>query len=217
VVGEVADIRTRGFNDTPDPTLYIPHAQTHVSAYFMPRRMSLLIRTHNEPLNIAEETRAFVRSLDGAVPVSNVRTLEQVVGTSIASRSFTTLLIGAFAVIALLLAGIGIAGVIAYGVSQRSFEIGVRLALGAERISTLQLVLRDSISMAAIGIIIGVAAASWSAEALRSLLFGVNPIDVRTHLAVSAVLLVVVLLATIVPARRAMAVSTLWPVDVPCQ
>jgi putative ABC transport system permease protein len=211
VVGEAADIRTRGFNDIPDPTMYVPYAQTHVSAYFMPRRMSLLIRTQNDPLHLAEEVRAIVHSLDAGVPVSNVRTLEQVVGTSIASRSFATLLIGAFAVLALVLAGIGIAGVIAYGVSQRSFEIGVRLALGAARTSTLQLVLRDSMRMALLGIVIGLAGAAWIAKALRSLLFGVSTVDVRTLAAVSAALLLVVLIATIVPARRAMAVD---PTDV---
>jgi putative ABC transport system permease protein len=207
VVGVVNDILSRGFTDTPEPTMYFPHAQTHRSAYFMPRAMSLVVRTTVDPMRIANHVRDIVRSLDPTVPVSAVRTLEQVVGTSVASRRFSTSLIVAFAALALLLAGIGIFGVISYGVSERTFEIRVRMALGAERGAALALVLGDSVRMAAVGIALGLAGAAGVARVIRSLLFGVAPFDLSTLLAVSALLVLVVVIATVFPARRAMAVS----------
>jgi putative ABC transport system permease protein len=207
VVGIVNDIRQRGFQDTPEPTMYFPYPQTHESAYFMPRSMNLVVHTIGDPLAIANQVRSVVRSLDATVPVSNVRTLEEVVGTSIANRRFSTALIAAFAVLALLLAGIGIFGVISYGVSERTFEIGVRMALGAERSRVMALIVGDGLRMALGGIVVGLLGAAAVARAIRSMLVGVPTIDVRTLLAVSAVLVIVAVLASILPARRAMAVS----------
>ena len=105
VVGVVNDIRARGFNDTPEPTMYFPYPQTRETAYFMPRSMNLVVRTAGDPLAIANQVKAIVRSLDATVPVSDVRTLEQVVGISVANRRFSTALLGAFAALALVLGG----------------------------------------------------------------------------------------------------------------
>jgi putative ABC transport system permease protein len=136
-----------------------------------------------------------------------VRTLEQIVGTSVANRRFSTSLIAGFAALAMLLAAIGIYGVISYMVSERTFEIGVRMALGAEKGSVLALVLRDGVRLALIGIAIGVAGAAGLSRAIRSMLVGVPTIDVVTMLAVAVVLASVAVLASLLPARRATAVS----------
>ena len=207
VVGVAKDIRARGFADTPEPTMYFAYPQTKEAAYFMPRSMSLVIRSSGVPLAVANQVRAIVRSLDPAVPISNIRTLEDVVGTSVANRRFNTTLIGAFAVLALVLAGIGIFGVISYGVSQRTFEIGVRMALGAERSKVLGLVLGDVVGMALAGIAIGLFGAAAVARAIRSMLVGVPTIDVPTLIVVSLTLVAVAVIACVIPAQRAMAVS----------
>jgi ABC-type antimicrobial peptide transport system permease subunit len=207
VVGVVNDIRSRGFTDTPEPTMYFPYPQTAQTAYYMPRSMSLVIRTGGDPMRIANEVRAIVRSLDATVPVSHVRTLEQVVGTSVASRRFSTALIAAFATLAVTLAGIGIFGVINHAVSERTFEIGLRMALGAEKSSVLALVVNDGMRMVLVGTGLGLAGSAAAARTIRSMLVGVPPVDVATLLGVSALLALVAVVASILPARRAMAVD----------
>ena len=209
VVGVVNDIRARGFHDTPEPTMYFPYSQTRETAYFMPRSMNLVVRTAGDPLAIANQVKAIVRSLDATVPVSDVRTLEQVVETSVASRRFSTALLGAFAALALALAGIGIYGVISYGVSERRFEIGVRMALGAERSTVLASVLGDGIRMGLVGVALGVAGAAAVARVLRSMLVGVPVVDVITFAVVGIGLIVVAAIASFVPARRATAISAM--------
>ena len=209
VVGVVDDIRARGFDDTPEPAMYFAYPQTEKTAYFMPRSMNLVIRTSGNPLAIANQVKAIVRSLDATVPVSRIRTLEDVVGTSVANRRFSTMLLGAFAALAMLLAGIGIYGVISYGVSERRFEIGVRMALGAERSLVLAGVLGDGIRMALIGVAVGVAGAVAVARVLRSLLVGVPVVDVTTFAAVAFGLVLVAAVASFVPARRATAISAM--------
>ena len=207
VIGVAADVRATGFERAPEPTMYFVYPQTAAAAYFMPRSMSLVVRTSVSPLLLANQVRAIVRSLDATVPVSNIRTLEQVVGTAVASRRFSTTLIAAFATLALILAAIGTYGVISYGVTERTYEIGVRMALGAERGKALALVVGDSVRMAALGIALGLAGAAAVARAIRSMLVGVPVIDPPTLAAVTAILLAVVLAAAVVPARRAMSIS----------
>jgi predicted permease len=209
VVGVVNDIRARGFTDTPEPTMYFAYPQTRKTAYFMPRSMNLVVRTTGDPLVIAKQVKAIVRSLDATVPVSNVRTLEQVVGISVANRRFSTMLLGGFAALALVLAGIGIFGVISYGVSERRFEIGVRMALGAERSTVLASVLGDGVRMAVVGVAIGVVGAAGVLRLLRSLLVGVPVVDVVTFAVVALGLIVVAAAASFIPARRATAISAM--------
>ena len=209
VVGVVDDIRARGFDDTPEPTMYFAYPQTEATAYFTPRSMNLVIRTSVHPLAVANQVKSIVRSLDATVPVSSVRTMDDVVETSVANRRFSTMLLGAFAALAMLLAGIGIYGVISYGVSERRFEIGVRMALGAERSAVLASVLGEGIRMALIGVAVGVAGAGAVARMLRSLLVGVPVVDVATFAVVALGLVVVAAVASFVPARRATAISAM--------
>ena len=189
--------------------MYFAYPQTRETAYFTPRSMTLVIRTSGDPLRIVNRVKAIVRSLDATVPVSNARTLEHVVGISVANRRFTTTLLGAFAALALALAGVGIFGVISYGVSERRFEIGVRMALGAARSRVLVTVLGEGIRMALAGVAIGVAGAAAVLRVLRSVLVGVPVVDPVTFAAVASGLVIVALAASLVPARRAMAVSAM--------
>jgi predicted permease len=207
IVGVVGDIRSRGFDDTPEPTMYFAYPQTTRAAYFMPRTMALVVRTAGEPSALAKSVGDAVHALDKTAPVSEVRTLEHVVGESVANRRFTTALLAGFALLALTLAGIGIYGVIAYGVSQRSGEIGVRMALGAEQSSVLALVMSEALRMCAAGLVIGLALSVLLARLVRAMLVGVSVIDPLTLGGACAALLVVAALAALVPARRAMRVS----------
>jgi predicted permease len=209
VVGVVDDIRARGFDDVPEPTMYFAYPQTRATAYFMPRSMNLVVRTSGDPLRIANQLKTIVHSLDATVPVSNVRTLEQVVGVSVANRRFSTTLLGAFAALALVLAGVGIFGVISYGVSERRVEIGVRMALGAERSRVLASVLGEGVRMTLVGVAIGIVGAAALLRVLRSLLVGVPVVDAVTFAVVAVGLVVVAAVASIVPARRATAISAM--------
>ncbi|AHG88119.1 permease [Gemmatirosa kalamazoonensis] len=207
VVGVVGDIRSHGFDDTPEQTMYFPHAQAAQSAYFVPRAMAILLRTSGDPARLAPALRAAVRELEPTAPVSEIRTLNDVVATSVASRRFSTALLSAFAALALLLAGVGTYGVISYGVSQRAFELGLRMALGAERRTVLGLVLREGLRMCGAGLAAGLVGSVLVARAIRAMLVGVSPVDLPTLGGVCAVLLGVAVLASLVPARRAMGVD----------
>jgi putative ABC transport system permease protein len=169
--------------------------------------MAILVRVNGDPLALSQTLQAMVHSLDRNVPVSEVRTLEQVVGTSVSTRRFNTGLLAGFALLALVLAGIGTYGVISFAVSQRSYEIGVRMALGAEDRSVLMLVMSEGMRLCIGGVAVGLLASLAVARAIRALLVGVPAIDVPT-LAITTVMLIVVgLIASGLPARRALAVS----------
>ena len=210
IVGVVRDIHARGFGDTPEPTMYFSFAQSGTSA-FMPRNVTILARTTGDPSTLSSSLKSIVHALDKTAPVSEIRTLEQVVGTSVSTRRFNTAMLAGFAVLALVLAGIGTYGVISYGVTQRSFEIGVRMALGAEDRSVVALVMSEGMRLAVLGLIAGLALSVVVARAMRALLIGVSTLDMPS-LAITAVMLIVVAAAaTLLPARRALRVS---PLDV---
>jgi len=211
IVGVVRDIRARGFGDTPEPTMYFSFAQSATSAGYMPRTVTVLVRTSGDPAALSSNVRNTVHALDKTAPVSEIRTLEQVVGTSISTRRFNTSLLAGFAALALVLAGIGTYGVISYGVSQRSFEIGVRMALGAENRSVVALVMSEGMRLAVLGLIVGLALSVVVARAIRAMLIGVSAIDVPSLLVTALLLIVVAATATLLPARRALRVS---PLDV---
>jgi predicted permease len=207
IVGIVRDLRSRGFDDAPEPTMYFPYTQAPTTAYYAPRSMAILVRVTGDPLSLSQTLQAIVHSLDRNVPVSEVRTLEQVVGTSVSTRRFNTGLLAGFALLALVLAGIGTYGVISFAVSQRSYEIGVRMALGAEDRSVLLLVMSEGMRLCVVGIAVGLLASVAVARAIRALLVDVPTIDMPT-LAITTVMLIMVgLIASGLPARRALAVS----------
>ena len=169
--------------------------------------MSLALRTSSDPLGLAAAVANAVHQLDKDQSVADIQTLNKVVSTSLAQPRFNTMLVAAFAVLALLLAGVGIYGVISYAVVLRTREIGVRTALGATRSDVLKLIMRHAMSLAFTGAAIGVAGALILARLMSSLLYGVRPSDPPTFLAVFLVLVGLALVASYIPARRATAVD----------
>jgi putative ABC transport system permease protein len=207
VVGVVNDFRARGFDNVPEPTMYLPHAQTGQSSYFIPRSLALVVRTGGNPRLVVNQVRAVVKSIDPGVPVSSVRTLQQIVNISTANRRFSTWLIAGFGVLVLLLASIGIYGLVNYTVSERTFEIGVRVALGADRGRVLGLIIMDALKVTLSGVATGLLGSLLVGRIIRSLLFGVPVIDGWSLSVVALLLGTVALVASAIPARRASALD----------
>ena len=207
IVGVARNILSRGVEKAVPPTMFFPYAQAGKSAYYTPLQVTIAVKTAGSPEAIAGPLRRLVHELDPAAPLSEVRSMEAVMGTALASRRFTTVLLGWFAGLALLLAGLGIYGVIAYGVSQRTYEIGLRQALGADRGSVLGLILTEGLRLTGTGLLAGLIATLATGRLIRSLLVNVTATDPVTLLGVAVVLAAVAALASWIPARRAMAVS----------
>ena len=203
IVGVVGDTK-RSLDADPGQQMYVPYAQD--SGW---TGMSLVIRTRGDPTNVTAAMRSELRSLDKGIPVFNVRTMNDVLATSVAPRRTPMLLLSAFAGVALLLAMIGIYGVTAYYVTQRTQEIGIRMALGAQISDVLKLVLRSGMVLALIGIGAGLVGAFALTRMLTTLLFGINPTDGVTFVTVSVCLLITALIACYLPARRATKVDPL--------
>ena len=197
VVGVVGDIHHQGLDVDPKPEFYLPHPQR---AY---RGMILAVRSGQDSRALISTLRKEIQSIDPDQPLANVRTLETVAGESIAPRRMSVALLGVFASIALLLAGVGIYGVISYLVVQRTHEIGVRMALGAQRQDVLRMVVGHALKLVGIGAVIGLVLALLSTRALAALLYSVSAFDLTTFLFVTITLAGVALLASYVPALRA--------------
>ena len=197
VVGVAGDIKNGGLDRATGTELYFPFAQqTRNTAY-------LLVRTKRDPMALVGAVHNEIRSLDRALPISNVRTMEDVMSASRARPRFLTLLLTLFSSISLLLAALGIYGVISFSVAQRTSEIGVRMALGAQSADVLRLVSATGIRLAIAGTIIGGVGAFALTRTLSGLLFGVSEVDPGTFLAMAGVLVAVTMLACYIPARRA--------------
>lgn len=162
-----------------------------------------MIRTTNAPLSLAAAVRREVAAIDPNQPVANIKTMESWVSESVAQPRFRTLLLGMFSAAALLLAMVGIYGVMSYAVSQRAHELGVRMALGASAGDALKLVIREGMRLAGAGVVIGLAASLTLTRLIKDLLFGVRATDPVTFAAIALFLTVVALLACYLPARRA--------------
>jgi putative ABC transport system permease protein len=210
VVGIVADERHNGVTGIVKEKFFIPHSQWHiVTGGSLIRSVFVVARTTGDPMSIAGAVRNEVRQLDPTLPVANVRPMSEVVAAALATPRLTGFLLAAFAAIALALAAVGIYGVLAYLVSQRTQEIGVRLAIGADRSQVLAMILRQGMTLSVAGIAIGLAAALLLTRLMQSLLYQVRPADPVTFVAVPLILLVVALVASYVPALRATRVSPL--------
>lgn len=206
IVGIIEDVRHNGVLEDARREMYVPHAQWSAAAMTSPRRtMTIVARTFGDPLALLPALRIAVRAHDPGVPLSEVRTLERIVDDAVSGTRFTTLLLALFAVIALTLATVGTYGVIAYGVSQRRHEMGIRMALGASRGDVVRLVLTSGGSVSLIGIILGVAGALVLSRVMRGLVYGVATLDPLTFLAVPLLLAGAALAACWLPARRAAA------------
>jgi putative ABC transport system permease protein len=197
IVAVVSDVKFFGLNVDSRPSMYFPHAQNPA------RGMSLVVRSQGDPMTLAAAIRGEVSRLDPDLAVSNVMTIEQLVGTSLAEPRFVLMLLGAFAVVAMLLSAIGVYGVVSYSVTQRSHEIGVRMALGARASDVLKLVVGQGMTLVLGGVGLGLIAAYAMTRVMETLLFGVRATDVTTFASTALLLAGVALGACLVPARRA--------------
>ena len=200
IVGVVRDVRQMGIDVPVKAEMYLPNRQADFRSY-APR--DLVFRTEGDPASLVGSVREAIRAVDPDQPISNVATMAEVLGRETSQRRLGMILLTAFAVLALLLASLGIYGVLAYFVAQHRNEIGVRLALGASPARILLLVLQKGMKLTLIGVAIGLAASFALTRLMTSLLFGVNPVDPLTFAAVPLLLAVVALLACWIPARRA--------------
>jgi putative ABC transport system permease protein len=196
IVGVVKDIKNRALDIDAFPIVYMPHTQISFGL------LTFVVRTSGEPRSLATGLAAAVHQLDPELPLADVQPMDDVVAFTIARPRVIMTLLVAFAVMALLLAGVGVYGVMAYSVGQRTREIGVRLAMGATNGMVLRMVLRQAFTLAAIGVAVGVVAAGAATRVLQTLLFNTEPRDPSTFAIAAVVLMAVAMLASYVPARR---------------
>ncbi len=197
IIGVVGDVKEGSLDKEPMPTVYYIHSHLSYPS------MILTVRSNGNPMSLAEPVRRIIRELDAAQPIAEIRSMQDILGQTFARQRFSALLLIGFSIAALLLAAVGIYGVLAYSVSERTREIGVRVALGAEPGRIAALILRDGARPVLAGIAIGIAGALGLSTVLKSLLFGVGPRDPITFVVVPVVLMGVALIAAYVPARRA--------------
>jgi putative ABC transport system permease protein len=203
IVGVVANTRSLELREEPMAELYFSALQDSWPA------MSLVVRSSVEPSSLSASVRQVVNEIDKSVPVSNVKTMDHVVSESITQPRFNLFLLGLFGTVAMLLSAAGIYGVTAYTVTQRTHELGIRIALGAQVSDVLKIILGKGMAVIGVGLAIGLASAFALMRLLRSLLFGVGENDPLTFAVITGVLLLVALLACYIPARRATKVDPL--------
>jgi predicted permease len=206
VVGVVGNVRQMGLDVAPEPEFYLPAAQTAINAgFFWPQH--LLVRTHVAPSTLTAAIRDAVWAVDADQPVSSVRSMTEVFDSELANRDTQLTLVGVFAMLALVLAAVGLYGVLSYSVAQRTAEIGVRMAFGALQSAVLRSVVAGAMRLTVIGVVLGALGAAAVTRVLESFLFNVTPWDPATFAATAAVLLVVTGAAAYLPARRAASVD----------
>jgi putative ABC transport system permease protein len=203
IVGVVGDIKSDGFDAPSVPHIYVPLGQ------FAPVNAVVFLRSRGDAGNLGEAVRREVEKVDPNIPVHSISSMDQIIRRSLADRRFALELLGIFAGVALLLAAIGIYGVMAYSFSQRTHEIGIRIALGAQRIDIFRMAVGEGMRLVVIGLAVGLLGAVALTRFVRTMLFGVSPADPLTFGAISAALAAVALLACYIPARRATRVDPL--------
>lgn len=197
IVGVVGDVRHRSLSDQARPEMYVPQAQ------FANAGVSLIVRSQGDPESLIGAIRKEVRELDPEMPLAEIKTLAAYRNEALAIPRFNTFLLGVFALIALALTLVGLFGVMSYNVSQRTQEIGIRMALGAEATDVLRMVIKQGMILVVIGILIGIGAAAGLTRLMKGLLFDVSATDPATFAAIALLLAAVSLLACYIPARRA--------------
>jgi putative ABC transport system permease protein len=198
IVGIIGDVKVSGLGEKePSPELYVPYAQSPWPS------ACVVVQNAANPLAIVNSVKNAIREIDKDQPITNIKSMDQIVVESVSQPRFRTWLLGAFALVALVLAAVGIYGVMSYSVTQRTSEIGIRVALGAQRGDVLRLVVRQGMTLALLGVGIGLLGAFALTRALKSLLFEVSVLD-PVALAVACVLMTLVgMLAALIPASRA--------------
>jgi putative ABC transport system permease protein len=197
IVGVVADVKHQNLQAAPQPEFYFAQAQMPMSS------MTVVIRTAGDPRALQNAVRDVVQSLDKNAPIFSVRTIEELVGRSVAAPRFNTLLLGLFAGVALILTAVGLYGVISYSVAQSTQQIGIRVALGAQTGDVFKLIVGQGTILTLIGVAIGLGAAYGLTRLMASLLYGVGATDLWTFVGVATLLLLVSFIACYLPARRA--------------
>lgn len=200
IVGVIGDVRHFGLDQPEEPAIYTPYTQ---SLQPWKRWMVLVVRTQTDQAALVKAAKEVVWSVDRQIPISQIRTMNEVMGESLAERRFNTTLLTLFSALALGLAAVGLYGLISYSVTQRTHEIGVRMALGADRGNILKLVLHEGVLLVGAGVLVGLMAAAGLTRLMASMLFAVRPTDFVTYASVSALLAVAALFATCIPAARA--------------
>jgi putative ABC transport system permease protein len=201
VIGVAGDLRQEGLHKPVDPEVYVPHSQG--ARRETVGTMFVVVRTNSDPLKLASAVQSRILAIDKDQPIANVVTMEKLLADSLSQPRFNMLLLGIFAAMALVMAVAGIYGVISYSVSQRTHEIGIRMALGAQRSDVLRMVLGHGMALTMLGVGIGLALALAASRFLQKLLFEVQPTDPMTYAGVAALLAAVALVACYIPARRA--------------
>jgi putative ABC transport system permease protein len=205
IIGVVGDVKHFALDLAEQPGLYSPYTQ----AAPWKRWMTVVARTQSDPVSMAQIVKQQIWKIDSQLPVTKVQTMSEVAAASFAGRRLNMSLLAIFAALALVLAAVGIYGVMSYSVTQRTQEIGIRMALGARAADVLKLIIKNGMTLILIGVCIGLGGAVALTRLLTTLLFGVAPTDTVTFIAVSLVLIVVALLACYIPARRATKVDPL--------
>jgi len=204
IVGVIGDVKQAGVNQPVEPEIYTVHEQELASKFANPSNyMYLAVRTTSEPTSLVGAIRHEVQELDREQPIAEIATMEDLLTTSLSQSRFSTLLLGIFAGVALLLAAVGLYGVMAYSVAERTHEIGIRVALGAQASDVLRLVVRQGLTLAFAGVAIGLGAALMLTRVMTSLLYGVTATDPLTFTIIPVLLTGVALAASFIPARRA--------------
>ena len=201
IIGVAADVKHAGLNQPVDPAVYTPFSQNDEA---WRRFMTLVIRTRVPVAGLVEDVKKEVWSLDSQIPVSDIQSMDDLLAVSAAQQRFNMLLLGCFAALAVALAGVGIYGMVAYRVHQRTHEIGVYIALGAQPRDVLRLVMKDGVKLGLLGIVLGLGGAIALKRVMVSLLFEVKPTDPATLIGVALLLAAVAMLACYIPARRAL-------------
>lgn len=201
-MGIIGDVRGRGLHIPPRPEMYWPVAQIRSTP-----TMSIVVRTEGDPAALAGSVRAAIADIAPGQPLYGMQTLEELVATSLGQRRFTLTLMMVFGLVALALAAVGIYGVMAYTVAQRTREIGIRVALGARPARVLRMVVGSGMALVATGAAIGLAASLVVTRVVSSLLYGISATDPATYLIIAGTLAAVALAAMLIPARRAMLVD----------